>query len=69
MTTKPEERQIYWSLKYPTMKNWKILDRGLTRKQAQDLETRVANNHGCESSHGGNDPDEPSKWCVYHFEY
>lgn len=42
---------------------------GLSRTAAQAKETQLANQFGCQSHHGGNDPDRPSSWAVYGFEH
>jgi hypothetical protein len=71
MTTNLEQRKIYWETVYKQLRNWQILAGPLdTREEAQEMETKLAAKHSCESDPGGDDPDNPSdKWYVYGFNH
>jgi hypothetical protein len=69
ITTDLQSRKAYWKRQHPTLKNWKVItSKPLRREKAQAIETHLANQHGCQAHHGGNDPDSPW-WFVYYFEY
>ena len=46
-----------WS-EHPNMRNWTVLGGPYTKKIAQAIETTIAVQQGCQSSPGGNDPDQ-----------
>lgn len=67
ITRDPARRKQEWGKKH-TVRNWKILERGLTYKQAQEKETRLAKKLSC-VSHPGGAKDNSRSWCVYRFEF
>jgi hypothetical protein len=68
ITTDPERRQSEWETVYKNLRQWQILGTYAKREDAQALETKTAEEHGCEASPGGNEPDNPNvQWSVYHF--
>ena len=70
ITTRPEGRKREWKLEHPSMSNWKIESKHSSRKEAQKEEDRLAVQRGCDSHHGGDDPDDPfATWYVYYFEF
>ena len=70
ITTKPADRKQYWEGKHPTLSNWRILKRDLTRKQAQAEEKRLSLLHGCVAHAGGGGNVSPrARWSVYYFEF
>ena len=70
ITTDPIGRKKAWKSEYPKMKNWKESGPYSNRKVAQTVESMLASLHGCDSHHGGREPDNPSaKWYVYRFDY
>ena len=68
ITTNPGERKRHWESEHPTLRNWEILARHPSKSAAQLAETRLARQHGCQASPGGDGP-EIGKWCVYKFDY
>lgn len=68
MTTDPDERKSFWMRQHPNMRDWQILEECLTKSAAQDAENRLAVEHGCVSSGGGDGP-EFAVWYVYGFNY
>ena len=68
ITTDPDERRQHWESIYPDLRNWTIVGTFGTKSAAQDLETRHARQHGCDSHPGGAGP-EHGNWSVYHFEF
>jgi len=71
MTTNPNQRKAYWESQYPTLKDWQILAGPIVSKtEAQKKETELANQYGCESHPGGDDPDsQGASWYIYAFNY
>lgn len=71
ITTNIKLRKAYWLNKYPTLKNWEILEGPFEDKAiAQFAETMLSQKLDCKSSPGGKDPDDPfAQWYVYRFEY
>ncbi|MCK5050219.1 MAG: hypothetical protein KAS53_00670 [Candidatus Cloacimonetes bacterium] len=71
MTTNPEQRKAQWLTKYPSLVNWKILKGPIEDKAtAQVEEAYISQLLDCESSPGGDDPDDPfAQWYIYRFEY
>ncbi len=67
MSTDPEERKRYWESQYEGFADWEILAEGLSKDAAQEKETELAAQRGCESSPGGEGPDEG--WSVYYFTF
>ena len=68
MTTNPGERKRHWESKHSTLRNWQILERHNTKSAAQQAETRLARELGCEAAPGG-PGDEHDNWCIYKFDY
>ena len=62
------DRKAFWKETYPTLKNWKVVSTHSLKAMAQEAETILAKNHGCDSHPGGRGPEEET-WHVYHFEY
>ncbi len=70
MTTDITSRKAVWKSKNPTMRNWTVKARGLTRKQAQAKEIAVAAKCNCVAHGGGANPSVANKrWTVYHYNY
>ncbi len=70
MTTDTDARERYWRRQYPGLYAWKVEARHLTKKDAQAKENSMARHLNCDSSGGGDDPDDTSKtWAVYYFAY
>jgi hypothetical protein len=73
MTTRPKERRKEWERAYEEkgkkIYDWEILRDGIKDKAtAQKIETKLAEECGCKSSPGGNDPDDPDvTWAIYKF--
>ena len=68
ITTNLEERKKYWKRKYPNLQDWRAIDNGLSRLDAQKKEDEYAERHGCESHHGG-PKISGKKYSVYRFNY
>ena len=68
MTTDLDERRAHWASQHPTMRNWQILHKVYTKREALDWEKKHAELRGCESGQGGGGPDN-GVWYVYYFEY
>lgn len=62
MTTDLSRRKAEWEREYRFLRNWRVFQSGLSRAQAQALETQLAAQYGCDSHHAGNAPDIPSSW-------
>ena len=70
ITTDLKRRRKEWEREYKTILEWEILHVCVTKEEAQSLETQEAWNRKCESSGGGDDPDDSNKpWFVYYFRY
>lgn len=69
MTTDLHRRKSEWEHQYRPLRNWRVYQSGLSRTAAQRLETQLATQYGCQSHHGGNDPESPSSWAVYGFDH
>ncbi len=71
MTTNLKARQKQWEKELPgQIYEWVVLMDGLTREQAQQLEIRLADKHGCKSEPGGRGSSNPNAtWTVYRFSY
>lgn len=68
ITTNPEERKQYWKGQHPALRNWEILESGLSYSQAQRKENEYASRLGCQSYPGGPNNGQYN-WSVYYFEY
>ena len=68
IATDPEERKQHWTNRHPTLKNWQILETGLSYSQAQKKENEYARKYGCQSHQGG-EKSRQNNWSVYYFEY
>lgn len=68
ITTNPGERRQYWEGRHPNLRNWQILGRYNTRRDAQRAESRLALRYNCHAHQGGAG-DEYAEWCVYKFDY
>ena len=68
ITTDEARRRGEWEAKYPSLRNWRALHHCTTKTEAQRLETSLARDQGCESSPGGDGP-ENGNWVVYRFDY
>lgn len=68
ITTDESGRCHYWQQEHPTLRNWRILERGLSYSDAQRKENEYAQSDGCVSHPGGPD-DGSNDWLVYRFEY
>ena len=66
MTTDIESRRRYWLRECPGMKNWQILAGPLNKREAQQAESLLAQEHGCTSYPGG-DGEVLDNWYVYGF--
>lgn len=70
ISTNPEARKAFWKTQYKNFRDWQIVSNGLTREQAQTMETDLANKYACEAWHGGNEPNNPNlTWSVYAFNH
>ena len=69
MTTDPERRRQEHEREKSGFRDWRILEEGLTRQEAQEKEKLYSQKLGCDSHPGGNDPDVPSQWSVYVFSH
>lgn len=68
ITTDLDRRRQEWELEYPDLSGWQMIDGPFeTREEAQEAEDRLAEEHGCESHHGGGEANGP--WWVYKFYY
>lgn len=67
ITTNPQERRAFWESQVHGLRNWRILAKYSTKKEAQDHETRHALSYNCKASGGGRDAD--GIWHVYKFEF
>jgi hypothetical protein len=66
--TTPDVRKRYWQRRCKGFRNWKIVHRCHSKRDAQRLEEQLARQHGCKSWPGGAGP-ERGAWNVYHFEH
>ena len=66
ITTNLARRRSEHERDYPNLYNWTILDSGLTREKAQEIENQEKAK-GCEASGGVRDAD--GSWSVYRFNY
>jgi hypothetical protein len=62
MTTKPFGRKQYWESKYPRLHCWHIVSGPHNREEAQEIETRLAKEEGCDAHPGGADPQDAKEW-------
>lgn len=71
ITTNPEDRELYWSVRHRNFRAWRILCKAHTRQAAQDMENRYAEQYKCKSLPGGDDRDAvlADTWYVYYFEH
>ena len=68
ITTDTEERKRYWQSQCRGFRNWRVIKCGLTKSEAQAMETQLAKAHGCDAHPGG--PDSGRRdWCVYVFDH
>ncbi|MCY4672628.1 MAG: hypothetical protein OXD43_02485 [Bacteroidetes bacterium] len=68
ITQDPEKRKRYWSTQHPSLRNWQLLYKYVSKSAAQSAEEREAQKYGCIAHPGGTGP-EYSVWYVYYFEY
>ena len=69
ITTDLEQRKKDWESKYEGFSDWQKLAGPLSRKEAQEKETELAEKYGCEASPGGDYPDSGDEWYVYYFKF
>ncbi len=69
ITTNLEERKQYWQNKCDGFANWQVLAGPLSKEEAQEKETELAQKYGCEAYPGGDDPDIDEGWYVYYFTF
>ena len=70
MTTDSEGRRSQHESDFNNLRKWTILHDGLSRDEAQSMETAEAQSRGCDSHPGGDDPDDSNAtWSVYYFEH
>lgn len=67
ITTNPKTRKADWERKVVGLKNWRIIRKFQSRKEAQEYETKYAKKYRCKANPGGNEAD--GIWHVYRFEY
>ena len=67
ITTDSRRRRQEWERKYPNLKNWRIIDSGLSYSAAQKKEDEYARRNHCQAHHGGID-NERRNWSVYRFD-
>lgn len=68
ITTDPDKRKKDWENQYPSLYDWKILEKCYSKYDAQNAENRFARQYGCES-HPGGSGEEGGVWYVYKFSY
>ena len=68
ITANLDDRKRYWKAQHPSMTDWQIVHECRTKTEAQEVETRLAEQYGCEAHHGGDGP-EYATWYVYAFNY
>lgn len=68
ITTDSHERKRYWEEQYPSLYEWRILERYISKSDAQTGETRLLLLYGCEAS-PADDGAENDRWAVYKFSY
>lgn len=71
MTTNSERRKEDWKTVYRNLRDWEILYGPTTKDRAQEIETRLSEEYGCESHPGGDDPNAGllAQWYVYGFNH
>jgi hypothetical protein len=70
ITTNPGRRKREWQEEHPNLRDWEILGRYDTRRQAQAVENRLTTENGWYSAPGGREPNNANtKWAVYKFYY
>ena len=67
ITTDPEERRQHWENEHPSLRQWKIVFKGLTYEQAQEEENLYINKGY--QGHPGGEKKPGSIYSVYTFEY
>ena len=67
ITHDPNGRRQRWEVKYPNLKEWEIIDRGLTYEEAQDIENKYIK-MGYDGSPGG-EKKQGKVYSVYTFEH
>ena len=67
ITTNTKERKEHWEGRYSTLKNWRIVESGLTYKQAQKKENEyIARGY---TGHPGGEEKPGNGYSVYAFDY
>ena len=69
ITTDPDRREKEWRRDCSSLRNWKVIRRGLTREAAQKLEIGIAKRLNCKFGQGGREPETGGSWAVYKFDY
>ena len=69
MTTNPDQRKAKWEAEIPNTTDWKWFGPYDSRETTQAVETALAEDGGCESHHGGGEPENNNPWWVYKFTY
>lgn len=68
MTPDENEREVAWRRVFPTLKNWTVLEAGLTYEEACEKEAIYAERFGCEHHCLGR--SVPGRtYIIYRFEY
>jgi len=67
ITTDPDRRKSEWESQVVGFRNWRLLKKFGSRKQAQEYEDLYASRYNCLASHGGMKTRGP--WYVYRFDY
>ena len=65
ITTDIDERKAYWSREYPNLRNWQIVEIGLTYDQAQKIENDYIKRGY--KGHAGGERKAGSQYKVYTF--
>lgn len=69
ITTRPIERRKEWEREYPSMFDWRIIRKNLSRDKAQQEEYMYVLK-GFEGHSGGQEPEKNrNNWYVYTFNY
>ncbi len=68
MTSNPAARKAYWKSQHPKMRNWDIIAKKLTYKEAHEKEKAAAKRYRC-TAHSGGLKKRGKVYSVYRFDY
>ena len=69
ITHDPEQRKKSWESERPGLTGWKIVESGLTHKEAQAIEDDYVDNKKGYNGHAGGEKIPGKKYSVYTFNY